>query len=548
MAVNVLDKTDKKGLKLGQSVEEAVKNIDDNFVSLFDAVDALEEAIPTKLANPKVLKFGSKTYDGSTEQTITKADIGLGNVANVSAIPASDRDKPNGGVPTLDENGRVDDSNKLGGKEASYYTNYKNITGTPTALKNPTALTVGSKTYDGSSAVEITKADLGLSSIEENTAYVRADKVGAKNGVASLGTDGKVPTAQLPSFVDDVLEYTNRGDFPRSGEAGKIYVDIGSGKTYRWGGTTYVEISSSLALGTTASTAFPGDKGKALEDKSINGYKLGGTGNIYLSLNDIADGGGFVRVKSGGDVTISDGVITVNKVGGQTADQIGKVKDVQVNGVSKLENGVANITIDSLTSDYQQNISANTVKEINGTNYYGFYIPKSDTEFEVYNYPNNEQIITQKVIEGSNVFIACSTTSGGTYTLRKMGGNGVGGGGVTTDMLNAIAVRLQPYTTRTTETFTLNSGEYEVIFANPNTNNSIYKINNTFRRTVNAPAYSKFTAATIIDTGLTGTDATGNISINSGGKSATITITGTTPEVPSPQVTVTYEHTTTISF
>lgn len=543
MAVNVLDKTDKKGLKLGQSVELAVKNIDDNFVSLFDAVDALEEAIPTKLANPKVLKFGSKTYDGSTEQTITKADIGLGNVANVLAIPDSDRNKPNGGVPTLDENGRVADSNKLGGKEASYYTNYENITGTPTALKNPTALTVGSKTYDGSSAVEITKADLGLSSIEENTAYVRADKVGAKNGVASLGTDGKVPAAQLPSFVDDVLEYTNMGDFPRPGETGKIYVDIGSGKTYRWGGTTYVEISSSLALGTTASTAFPGDKGKALEDKSINGYKLGGTGNIYLSLNDIADGGGFVRVKSGGDVTISNGVITVQKVGGQTADQIGKVKDVQVNGVSKLENGVANITIDSLTSDYQQNISANTVKDINGTNYYGFYIPKSDTEFEVYNYPNNEQIITQKVIEGSNVFIACSTTSGGTYTLRKMGGNGVGGGGVTTDMLNAIAVRLQPYTTQTTESFRLNSNEYTATG-----DSSYWGVN--FTRTVNAPAYSKFTAVTVTEVGESKMTATITATISGDGKTATFSVDGGIKayHVDSGSLPVTYEHTTTISF
>lgn len=544
MAVNVLDKTDKKELKLGQSVDEAVKNIDDNFVSLFDAVDALEEAIPTKLANPKALKFGSKTYDGSTEQTITKADIGLGNVANVSAIPASDRDKPNGGVPTLDVNGRVADSNKLGGKEASYYTNYKNITGTPTALKNPTALTVGSKTYDGSSAVEITKADLGLSSIEENTAYVRADKVGVANGVASLDTNGKVPTAQLPSFVDDVLEYTNIGAFPRPGETGKIYVDISSGKTYRWSGTTHVEISSSLALGTTSSTAFAGDRGLALENRTING-KEWDDGNINLTLNEIKDGGGYVRVKSGGDVTISDGVITVNKVGGQTADQIGKVKDVQVNGVSKVDSaGVANITIDSLTSDYQQNVSANTVKEINGTNYYGFYIPKSDTEFEVYNYPNNEQIITQKVIEGSNVFIACSTTSGGTYTLRKMGGNGVGGGGVTTDMLNAIAVRLQPYTTQTRQTFELESGEYKEIYSH----NGKFIFDVSFTRTVNAPAYSKFTAATIINTGVTGTGATGNISINSGGKSATITITGNTQEIPSPQVTVTYEHTTTISF
>lgn len=542
MAVNVLDKTDKKELKLGQPVDVAVKNIDDNFVSLFDAVDALEEAIPTKLANPKALKFGSKTYDGSTEQTITKADIGLGNVANVSAIPDSDRNKPDGGVPTLDVNGRVADSNKLGGKEAAYYTNYKNITGTPTALKNPTALTVGSKTYDGSSVVEITKADLGLSLIE-NTAYVRADKVGVANGVASLDTNGKVPTAQLPSFVDDVLEYTNIGAFPKPGETGKIYVEISSGKTYRWSGTTYVEISSSLALGTNGSTAFPGDRGKALEDKSINGYKLGGTGNIYLSLNDIADGGGFVRVKSGGDVTISNGVITVQKVGGQTADQIGKVKDVQVNGVSKLENGVANITIDSLTSDYQQNISANTVKDINGTNYYGFYIPKSDTEFEVYNYPNNEQIITQKVIEGSNVFIACSTTSGGTYTLRKMGGNGVGGGGVTTDMLNAIAVRLQPYTTQTTESFRLNSNEYTAT-GDP----AYWGVN--FTRTVNAPAYSKFTAVTVTEVGEGKTNATITATISGDGKTATFSVDGGIKayHVDSGSLPVTYEHTTTISF
>jgi hypothetical protein len=542
MAENVLDKIDKKELKLGQPVDVAVKNIDDNFVLLFDAVDALEEAIPTELPNPKALKFGSKTYDGRTEQTITKADIGLGNVANVLAIPDSDRNKPSGGVPTLDENGRVADSNKLGGKEASYYTNYKNITGTPTALKNPKALTVGSKTYDGSSDVTITKDDLGLSLIE-NTTYVRADKVGAKNGVASLGTDGKVPAAQLPSFVDDVLEYTNRGAFPTTGETGKIYVDIGNGKTYRWGGTTYVEISSSLALGTTSSTAFAGDRGLALEDKSINGYRLGDKQNIYLSLNDIADGGGFVRVKSGGDVTISNGVITVQKVGGQTADQIGKVKDVQVNGVSKLENGVANITIDSLTSDYQQNISANTVKEINGTNYYGFYIPKSDTEFEVYNYPNNEQIITQKIIEGSNVFIACSTTSGGTYTLRKMGGNGVGGGGVTTDMLNAIAERLQPYTKRTTESFRLNSNEYEAT-GDP----GYWGVN--FTRTVNAPAYSKFTAVTVTKVGESTMNATTTATISGDGKTATISVDGgiKASNVDISSLPVTYEHTTTISF
>lgn len=87
--------------------------------------------------------------------------------------------------------------------------------------------------------------------------------VGVAGGVASLGSDGKVPSAQLPSYVDDVLEYEYDDSFPSTGETGKIYVDKHNNKTYRWGGTQYVEISPSLALGETSSTAYAGDKGKA---------------------------------------------------------------------------------------------------------------------------------------------------------------------------------------------------------------------------------------------------------------------------------------------
>ena len=88
-------------------------------------------------------------------------------------------------------------------------------------------------------------------------------KKGEANGVASLGSDGKVPSSQLPSYVDDVLEYDTKTAFPATGESGKIYVSKDDNKTYRWGGTSYVEISASLALGETSSTAYAGDKGKA---------------------------------------------------------------------------------------------------------------------------------------------------------------------------------------------------------------------------------------------------------------------------------------------
>lgn len=84
---------------------------------------------------------------------------------------------------------------------------------------------------------------------------------GKANGFAPLDSAGKVPAANLPSYVDDVLEYNTRDSFPNPGEEGKIYVAKDSNLTYRWSGTSYVEISPSIALGETSSTAYPGNKG-----------------------------------------------------------------------------------------------------------------------------------------------------------------------------------------------------------------------------------------------------------------------------------------------
>lgn len=72
-----------------------------------------------------------------------------------------------------------------------------------------------------------------------------ATNKGAANGYASLDAAGKVPAAQLPSYVDDVLEYANLASFPATGETGKIYVTVDTNKTYRWSGSAYVEISAS---------------------------------------------------------------------------------------------------------------------------------------------------------------------------------------------------------------------------------------------------------------------------------------------------------------
>ena len=82
--------------------------------------------------------------------------------------------------------------------------------------------------------------------------------------------------------MDDVLEFDKKASFPATGEAGKIYVAKDTNLTYRWSGSTYVEISVSLALGETSSTAYAGDKGKALADRLTTAE-----GNITSNDGDI---------------------------------------------------------------------------------------------------------------------------------------------------------------------------------------------------------------------------------------------------------------------
>jgi hypothetical protein len=111
-------------------------------------------------------------------------------------------------------------------------------------------------------ATKVLSAKQGKVLAEQISTKLNANLKGVVNGVAELDEAGKVPASQLPSYVDDVLEYNNQAGFPTTGETGKIYVAKNTNKTYRWSGSGYVEISASLALGTTSSTAFRGDYGQ----------------------------------------------------------------------------------------------------------------------------------------------------------------------------------------------------------------------------------------------------------------------------------------------
>lgn len=128
-----------------------------------------------------------------------------------------------------------------------------------------------------------TKSEVGLGNVMNERQYsaqnppphdttkVDTAMVGRANGVAGLDSAGKVPSSQLPSYVDDVVEYPTLNDFPVTGESGKIYIDLSTGKTYRWGGTEYVviaaaEIDDTAGAGDT-DKVWSADKLKGLEDR-----------------------------------------------------------------------------------------------------------------------------------------------------------------------------------------------------------------------------------------------------------------------------------------
>lgn len=127
------------------------------------------------------------------------------------------------------------------------------------------------KVYQLSPGADYTKESswilIGDTSELNNKVQEFIDSKGAPNGLASLNESGIIPSAQLPSYVDDVIEVDTFSNLPGTGESGKIYIVQDTNLTYRWSGTAYVEISKSLALGETSSTAYPGDKGKATTDK-----------------------------------------------------------------------------------------------------------------------------------------------------------------------------------------------------------------------------------------------------------------------------------------
>ena len=164
-----------------------------------------------------------------------------------------------------------------------------NVPYSPAVLAKTNAIEANVSAHIGNTANphKVTKAQIGLANVEnKSSAQIRSEmtkenvtnalgytpidesRIGAANGVASLDASGRIPASQIPGGFDNIEEYDNLAAFPTTGEEGKIYVAKDTNLTYRWTGSQYVEISPSLALGETATTAYRGDRGKVAYDHS----------------------------------------------------------------------------------------------------------------------------------------------------------------------------------------------------------------------------------------------------------------------------------------
>jgi len=201
---------------------------------------------------------------------------------------------------------------------------------------------------------------LTLSATAQSLGAVSTSDVGVADGVAELDSNGKVPTSQLPSYVDDVLEYNSLSDFPSEGETGKIYIALDTNITYRWSGSAYVEISPSLALGETSSTAYRGDRGAAAYAHSVTNkgsafssgmYKITTNSEGHVTAATSVAKSDITGLGIQEELTSGTNIKTINNqsiLGSGNLSISGGVSDVTVDGTSVVSGGVAAIDL----SDY----------------------------------------------------------------------------------------------------------------------------------------------------------------------------------------------------
>ena len=292
---------------------------------------------------------------------ITKANIGLGNVENLKQVSATE----NQGL-TDTEKGYARDNLGLGTAAI------KDIPASGDASNTEVVLGSDSRLSDARQASDVyswAKASTKPSYTPAEVGAVDVAMVGVAGGIAELDSLGKVPASQLPSYVDDVLEYADLSSFPATGESGKIYVAQDTNKTYRWSGSSYVVISETLALGETDSTAYRGDRGKTAYDHSQSTHARTDATNVAASTTN-----GNIKI-NGTETTVYTHPGSGTNPHGTTKSDVGlgnvgnfkAVSTVASQGLSDTEKSNARANIGAGTSSLAIGTTASTAAAGNHT-------------------------------------------------------------------------------------------------------------------------------------------------------------------------------------
>jgi len=332
-----------KIIAIGDVVDyiNSVKNANNGLAALDGDGKVLASVIPVsgvtvesanQLSTPRTITIGAtgKNFDGNSDLNWTLVDIGAISTTLINAL---------NGVAGLNAVGQISASAvPTSGVTVEF------------AQKLATARTINGVAFDGSGNITINAVD--------STDRIASSEKGAVNGVATLDATGKVPTAQLPSYVDDVIEVANFAALPGTGEAGKIYITLDDNKTYRWSGSAYVNI-----------TASPGSTDSITE----------GSTNLYFTegrvRSTLLDG---LNITVGGVISSTDSVLgSLGKLQKQTTDHSSNSSNPHSTTAAQV--GAPTIAGVGATGTWSIGITGNagsatvlaTPRSINGTNFDG---------------------------------------------------------------------------------------------------------------------------------------------------------------------------------
>lgn len=359
-----------KKVKIKELPQTTSINDDDIFVES----DSLETY---KVTADDIAKYVS-TNENLTGKYIAKIAIGATN----GVAPLNSDKKINGTYITY---GTTSNTAYEGSNGKTLETNLDNHILDENNPHKVTKTQVGLANVENKSSATI-RGELTKSNVTTALGYTPLNQTlkGVNNGLAELDSNGKVPSSQLPSYVDDVLEGVATGVVTNSAngtttatgfiltneteecvpEAGKIYVDTTTNIQYRWSGSIFVTTGSNITLGETSSTAYRGDRGKTAYDHSQSAHAPSNAEVNQNAFSNVVVGSTTIVADSKTDsLTLAGSNVTLTPDATNDKVTIGITKNNVINalGYTPEESGAVASNIEYGTCNTSADISEKVV-------------------------------------------------------------------------------------------------------------------------------------------------------------------------------------------